>query len=185
MKAIARTVLWLGVSVGAVPIGVHGQSSQNHNAPARLTQQEADSGVRPTVGPEDIRIVERAKQILSSPVVWNRKDDRECFTNAKTFSLYCALEDASNQVSGKFAHREAATQEVRFVVDAVAADRPNYHHRLVDYNNDPTTTLADIWHVLDLAETNIRKRLAEQEVRLDLPDFLPKELVEPPAGSGN
>jgi hypothetical protein len=34
----------------------------------------------------------------------------------------------------------------------------------VDYNNDPTTTLADIWHVLDLAETNIRKRLAEQEV---------------------
>jgi hypothetical protein len=52
-------------------------------------------------------------------------------------------------------------QEARFVVDSIAANR-NYEHRLMNYNNDPTTTFADIQHVLRTAEANIEKKLAQQ-----------------------
>jgi hypothetical protein len=123
--------------------------------------QADDSNVRPPVTTDDIKIVERAKSILSSTAVWNRQDNRKCPAGATTYSLYCALEKASGEISGHFAHREAAMQEVRFVVDDIARNR-NYEHRLMDYNNDPTTTLADIQNVLDRAEANIKKRLAEQ-----------------------
>jgi hypothetical protein len=35
-------------------------------------------------------------------------------------------------------------QEARFLIDDIAPNRKNYHHRLMDYNNDPTTTFADV-----------------------------------------
>jgi hypothetical protein len=130
------------------------------SAPVSIPQAD-DSDARPPVTTDDIKIVERAKAILSSTAVWNRKDNRKCPAEATTYSLYCALEMASGEVSGHFAHREAAMQEVRFVIDDIARNR-NYEHRLMNYNNDPTTTLADIQIVLDRAEASIKKRLAEQ-----------------------
>jgi hypothetical protein len=65
-------------------------------------------------------------------------------------------------VSGDFKHRGAAMQEARFVIDDVAANRKEYHHRLMDYNNDPTTTFEDIQKVLELLEERIAKRLEEE-----------------------
>ena len=130
------------------------------SAPVSISQAD-DSNARPPVTPDDVKIIERAKSILSSTAVWNRRDNRRCLADTATYSLYCALEKASDEISGHFAHREAAMQEVRFVIDDIARNR-NYEHRLMDYNNDPTTTLADMQHVLDRAEANIKKRLAEQ-----------------------
>ena len=122
--------------------------------------QADDSNAHPPVGWNDVRILQRAEQILDSPAKWNRNDNRNCPADAKTFSLYCAIERATDEITGHFAHREAAMQEARFVVDSVAANR-NYEHRLMNYNNDPTTTLADIQHVLRTAEANIEKKLAQ------------------------
>jgi hypothetical protein len=122
----------------------------------------ADSEVRPPVTKVDVQIVKRAREILSSPSQWNRADTRVCPADARTFSLYCALEKATDEVSGNFKHRGAAMQEARLVVDEVAPNRKNYEHRLMDYNNDPTTTFADIQKVLDLVEGRIIKRLAEE-----------------------
>jgi hypothetical protein len=121
-----------------------------------------DPEVRPPVTKADVKIVERAREILSSPSKWNRADTRVCPANAETFSLYCALEKATDEVSGNFKHRGAAMQEARFVVDEVAANRRNYKHRLMDYNNDPTTTFADIQNVLKLVEERVAKRLTEE-----------------------
>jgi hypothetical protein len=123
--------------------------------------QANDSNVHPPVTRDDVKILQRAEQILDSPAKWNRKDNRECPADEKTFSLYCAIERATDEVTGHFAHREAAMQETRFVVDSIAANR-NYEHRLMNYNNDPTTTFADIQHVLRTAEANIEKKLAQQ-----------------------
>jgi hypothetical protein len=125
--------------------------------------QVDDPEVHPPVTPDDVRILQRAQQILDSPAKWNRNDNRKCPADEKQFSLYCAVEHATDEVSGHFAHREAAMQEARFVVDDIAANRPNYHHRLMDYNNDPTTTFADIQRVLKTAEANVEKKLAEQK----------------------
>jgi hypothetical protein len=125
--------------------------------------QVDDPEVHPPVTQDDVRILVRAQQILNSPAKWNRNDNRNCPAEEKQFSLYCAVEKATDEVTGQFAHREAAMQEARFVVDEIAANRPNYHHRLMDYNNDPTTTFADIQRVLKTAEANVEKKLAERK----------------------
>jgi len=101
-----------------------------------------DSDARPPVAGADLRIVKRAKQILDSPKKWNRADTRECPAGAKTFNLYCALEKATEEVSGNFEHRGAAMQEARFAIEKIAPNLDRYDHRLMDYNNDPTTSFA-------------------------------------------
>jgi len=124
-------------------------------------QQPPESEARPPVTKADVQIAKRAREILDSPSKWNRADTRVCPADAKTFSLYCALEKATQEVSGNFEHRGAAMQEARFVIEAVAPNWESYDHRLMGYNNDPATTFADIQRVLQLLETRIAKRLAE------------------------
>jgi hypothetical protein len=91
----------------------------------------------------DRAIIERASKILSDERVWDRADDRKCAPDDKTWSIYCAMERASREVTGGFHHRRPALEAVRQIVDARSAGR-NYSHRLMDYNNDKTTTLADV-----------------------------------------
>jgi hypothetical protein len=130
---------------------------------ARMEPQgQDDSEARPPVSPDDVRIVERARAILSSPEKWNRTDTRVCPATEKTFSLYCALEAATVEVGGSFEHRGAAMQEARFVIDDELAKGNHYEHRLKDYNNDPRTTFADVQRFFSLLEERIRKRLAGQ-----------------------
>jgi len=121
-----------------------------------------DPDARPPVTKADIRIVQRAKQILDSPAKWNRSDTRVCPAEAKSFSLYCALEKATDEVTGNFQHRSPAMQEARFVIDDIAPNRKNYKHRLMDYNNDPTTTFSDIQKVFQLLQDRIAERLAKE-----------------------
>lgn len=110
----------------------------------------------------DLQIAEHAQKILDSPAKWNRADTRKCPTEAKTFSLYCALEKATYEVTGKFEHRGAAMQEARFVIEEVVPDWQKYNHRLMGYNNDPNTAFADIQNVLRLLHERINKRLLEE-----------------------
>jgi hypothetical protein len=78
-------------------------------------------------------------------------------------SLYCALERATMEVSGKFEHRGAVMQEARFVIEDVEPDwEKKYHHLLVDYNNDPHTTFQDIQNVLQSIEQHIAGRLKDK-----------------------
>lgn len=118
-----------------------------------------DPDAHPPVTKDDLRIVQRARQILDNASKWNRADTRECPKDAKTFSLYCALEQATQEVTGSFQHRGAAMQEARFAIDKIAPNRSRYHHRLMDYNNDPSTTFADIQKVFSLMEQGIADQL--------------------------
>lgn len=127
-------------------------------APATQPAAADDSDARPPVTPADLQIVQRARQLLDSPAKWNRADNRKCPADAKTFSLYCALETATLQSGRNFEHRGAALQEMRFVIDEITAER-NYDHRLMDYNNDPTTTFADIQEVFRITESLMSLRL--------------------------
>jgi hypothetical protein len=98
-----------------------------------------------TVPPSELdrTIVKRAAEILSSESVWNRADNRLCGTTDKTWSIYCAMQKACIEVTGGFHHRRPALEAVRTIVDERSAGR-NYAHRLQDYNNDPSTKLADV-----------------------------------------
>jgi hypothetical protein len=140
------------VAIILMPLAVKAQST------AKKSSAVDDSNVRPKVTQIDLQIIRRAREILDSPTKWNRADNRECAPGAKTFSLYCSLQMATVELSGKAEHRGAALQEARFVIDEIAADR-NYDHRLMGYNNDPTTTFADIQEVFRITEGLIALRL--------------------------
>lgn len=123
--------------------------------------QNLGSDVDPPVTADDVKIVERAKSILDSPSKWNRADNRKCPETATTFSLYCALDKATVEISGSFEHRGAAMQQARFVIDDDLAKGNHYEHRLMDYNNDPKTTFADTQEFFRLLEARIQKRLQQ------------------------
>ncbi len=50
-------------------------------------------------------------------------------------------------------------QQARFAIDEVLAKGNHYHHRLMDYNNDPKTTSADVQNFFIVVEERIKKRL--------------------------
>lgn len=126
-----------------------------------LAQSERDDpDVRPPVTKADVSIVQRARAILDSPDKWNRADNRKCPADAKEFSMYCALEKATLEVTGDFKHRGAAMQEARFLIQEITPNR-KYHHLLMDYNNDPTITFADVQKVFRTLEERIENRLAQ------------------------
>ncbi len=140
------------------------------NQPASATHAAAvdDPDARPPVTEVDLRIVKRARELLDTPSKWNRADNRKCPEGAKTVSLYCAMEVATTEVGQTFEHRGAALQEMRFVIDEIAATR-NYDHLLMDYNNDPTTTFADVQEVLSITESLIALRRKSDLSRVAAP----------------
>jgi hypothetical protein len=106
----------------------------------------------------DLAILQRADEILASPAVWNRHDTRDCPEDARTWSLYCALERATIEVAGAREHRGVALQEVRFAIDD-AMRGVELHHRLMDYNNLATTRFEDIKRVIAVALERVRARI--------------------------
>lgn len=138
-------------------ISLSGQNSTSGDAP----------DANPPVSHDDIRIVRRARDILNSPAKWNRADNRQCPANESTYSVYCALEQATKEISKKFEHRGAAMQQARFVIDDDLAKGNHYHHRLMDYNNDPKTTFADIQRFFALLELRIQTCLDTQNRQQD------------------
>jgi hypothetical protein len=124
-----------------------------HCIAAQAVQSGGDNpDAKPPLTKVDVRIMQRAREILDSPSRWNRADTRICPAGVKTFSIYCALEKATEEVTGKFQHRGAAMQEARLVIDEIAPNRKNYNHRLMGYNNDPATTFADLQKFFRLLE---------------------------------
>jgi hypothetical protein len=100
------------------------------------------------VPPNDLdrEIVQRAASILASANVWNRNDNRQCPAGATVWSIYCAMEAATAEVTGGTDHRRPAMEVVREIVEDRTQGR-NYNHRLMDYNNDPTTTFTDVQNI--------------------------------------
>ena len=77
-------------------------------------------------------------------------------------SLFCALQKACIDVLGAYDHRRAALQEVRFAVEDATRGR-DFEHRLRDFNNLPTTRLADIKKVLRVATDRVKSRLNRKD----------------------
>jgi hypothetical protein len=142
---------------GAVAARARTAGAQTPQAPSGQSAVD-DSDARPPVSPADLLIVRRARTLLNTPAQWNRADTRKCPPAAVVYSLYCALEQATREVTHGFAHRGVAMQEARFVIDSITNRRP-YEHRLMDFNNDSTTTFADVQTVWRVMEARLAARL--------------------------
>lgn len=99
---------------------------------------------------------------MSDETKWNRKDDRACRPEVKEWSIFCALEKASIEVLGRYDHRRPALQEVRFAIEDVTQGR-EFEHRLMDFNNLPTTQFKDIKKVLTMATEKVAAKLKEKK----------------------
>jgi hypothetical protein len=106
---------------------------------------------------DDIKIIERAKALVSDARRWNRQDTRECPPQAPTVSVFCALMQATQEVAGGIHYRQPALQAAREVVAEVGGTRVG-KHRLMDYNNHPDTTLDDIQQLLQKAQARVTTR---------------------------
>jgi hypothetical protein len=147
----------------------HDLSAQTNTS--QSAKESKDQDALPPVTKMDLDIAKRARTLLRLESSWDRTDrphitddpTTKCQPNAKQLSLYCVLERATMEVSGKFEHRGAVMQEARFVIEDVEPDwEKKYHHLLVDYNNDPHTTFQDIQKVLRSIEQRIAGRLKEK-----------------------
>lgn len=140
----------------------HGAATAREQSP-NLTATSSDAERRDrAVTPDDLRILTRAAELLGDESAWNRADDRECADDEATGkrSLFCALQKACIEVLGTYDHRRAALQEVRFAVEEATRGR-EFQHRLRDFNNLPTTRLADIRAVLQVASDRVKSRLPQ------------------------
>ena len=144
-------LLGLGWSVGAA---VQQQTPQKTATSAELERRDQP------VTDDDLRILLKAEELLKDESVWNRKDDRECTDDEATGkrSLFCALQKACIDVLGTYDHRRVAVQEVRFAVEDATRGQ-EFEHRLRDFNNLPTTQLADVKRVLRVAMDRVKARL--------------------------
>lgn len=95
----------------------------------------------------DLPILERTLVLLADGSRWSKQGDRNCSPDDEGLSLYCALQEASLEIAGEFHHRAASLQAVRHAIDAVRPDA-DYAHRLMDFNNSPSTSFEDVHEVI-------------------------------------
>ena len=115
---------------------------------------DADRQLRPTKN--DAQIISRAITLLPDVARWNKNDNRECPPNQPKLSMFCALMQATTEISGGIHYRQPALQSVREVLNTVDAKRIKTH-RIMDYNNHPDTTLEEIHSLLRQAQARVEK----------------------------
>jgi len=109
------------------------------------------------VSQTDLKILLKAKELLSTEENWLKNSQRAC-TGNPPFNLYCALKTASNIIDGKYIHRRPALQEVRFTIDDTFNDRWTVH-RLADFNNHAYTSYVDVLSVLEITINRVKLKL--------------------------
>jgi hypothetical protein len=141
-------------SVGRTPFGWFAVTDLMESDAALRIRMDAGRQVRPTAN--DIAIIARTIELLPNAGVWNKNDNRECPTGQTRLSMFCALMQATTEVSGSIHYRQPALQAVREVLNTVDASRVKTH-RIMDYNNHPDTTLQEIHALLRSAQTKLQQ----------------------------
>jgi hypothetical protein len=141
-----------GQSVARTPFGWFAVSNLTMTENRLRLQLNTDRQVRPTA--QDIAIIERAIALLPDAAVWNKNDNRECPPGQRKLSMFCALMQATTELSGGVHYRQPALQAVREVLNTVDASRIKTH-RIMDYNNHPDTTLKEIHDLLRTASAKL------------------------------
>jgi hypothetical protein len=112
--------------------------------------------VRPNT--DDVAIIKRATALILSKEQWNKNDNRQCPPGVQRLSLFCALTQATAEVSGGVHYRQPAMQAVREELNLVDPTRIKTH-RIMDYNNHPDTTLAEVHALLERATARVAREM--------------------------
>src|SRR5262249_54645578 len=107
----------------------------------------------------DRSILQHARELLADEQHWDRSDSRTCKRSTSRVTLYCALYQASYQVTGTFRSRRPSLQIVRKIIEERWPKR-NYEHRLAGFNADQQVTFADLQELLKISLSEIDARIA-------------------------
>jgi hypothetical protein len=175
----ANDALWAGVMElgrGPGPLPIEISTYQYSSGPALIIRTGAwhtlsefavsdeglrvawDEGAEAPPSQIDLDIFLAARELLRDEALWDREDDRDCENDGSRISLYCALARSTAAKMGRYQHRQPAMQAVRRVIAAEWPERV-VDHRLMNFNNDPRTTLDDVRRLFTLAEESLRSTL--------------------------
>jgi hypothetical protein len=115
-----------------------------------------DAGRQVRPDQDDLAIIKRATDLIPTTEKWNKQDNRQCVPGAQKLSLFCALTQATNEISGGVHYRQPAMQAVREELNLVDASRIRTH-RIMDYNNHPSTTLEEIHALRQRAKAKVER----------------------------
>lgn len=105
----------------------------------------------PPVSEDDVVILGTALAGLGRMTHWNRQEVQNCSgTDQTNTGLFCLLYGAVEARMGRYHHRQPALELVRSAILERWRDRIT-SHQLVDFNNHPATTMADLKGVLQVA----------------------------------
>ena len=107
----------------------------------------------------DRSILQHTRELLADEQRWDRSDSRECERSSSRVTLYCALYQASYQVTGTFRSRRPSLQVVRQMIEEHWPKR-NYQHRLAGFNADQQVSFADLQQLLEISLAEIDARIA-------------------------
>lgn len=126
-----------------------------------LSRTEPSHGKDLAVSVTDLQILARARQILSGPSVWNRQDERACEDDVllNSWSIFCALYQASLDVAGAYIHRRPVTTEARAVIADITKGQ-RFAHPIRDYNNLPSTSFDDVVMIFDRIQNRLVARMS-------------------------
>jgi len=115
-----------------------------------------DEDAPPTV--DDLEIIEGAIGILNHEIVWDRSANRRCRSSTTTWTLYCALHDATIEVTGEFHEYQPAMVITSDVIDRIFREM-EFERPLIDYNTYADAILIEMHRLLTMAGTRIRGQI--------------------------
>lgn len=118
----------------------------------------------PAATDDDISILRSAWAGLDRVTSWNRQEAQVCPSlDLANTGLFCLLYGAVERRMGRYHHRQPALELVRAVIAERWRERIT-SHQLVDFNNHPATTMADLRIVLQVA---LERATAQAQSRQD------------------
>lgn len=108
----------------------------------------------------DVAILDSALKRIGSLQGWDRNADQDCRNDDRDrTSLFCVLWAAVESQMGRYHHAQPAMDIVRSVIAERWRDRLS-GHTLMDFNNHPSTTTADMRTALEAALAMARSEAA-------------------------
>jgi hypothetical protein len=107
----------------------------------------------------DLKILERALELLGNGKSWNKVDNRICDGGSYPYqwSLFCALHQSSIEITFEYRHLRSAIQATRQAINEFSGGK-KYAHLLQDFNNEATDFQA-IEKVLERAREIVKERI--------------------------
>jgi hypothetical protein len=145
-----------GGSVARLPYGWFKVLELKESPGALTLRVDGSRQVRPDR--DDLAIIDRAIALLPRAEAWNKQDNRECPPGQAKLSLFCAMMQATTEISGGVHYRQPAMQAVREELNLVDPARIR-SHRIMDYNNHPATTLDEVHDLLHKARARVSREI--------------------------